>query len=129
MARVTQVNDIAVRFSQAAGAANTTLQTIQVTRKDGTPLAGRFPLDVWFTANLATLAETGTTYSGAVTATVGTIVNVVTAKKNLRCMTDANGRLTISIVDTENTEDFAVVQAYGLDPRVAISPAFTAWGE
>lgn len=129
MARLTTVNDIEIRFSQAAGAANVTLQTFQVSRRDGSPVPGRFPLKVWFTANLTTLAQTGTTYSGNVVATAGTIIDVLTAKKSLIAVTDADGKLTISITDSGETEDYAVVQDFGLSPVVSVSPAFTVWGE
>jgi hypothetical protein len=128
MARLLTVNDIGVKFSQAPDGTNEILLSFQVVDAANAPLSGRFPLDVWFTANLTTLAETGTTYSGAVTATAGTIVNVVTAKKNLRCVTNADGLLTIKIVDTGDTADYAVVQDFGLNSRLFVSPAFTDWG-
>lgn len=129
MARLTTVNDIRINFTQEPDGEDEILLNFQVSNAANEPVSGRFPLKVWFTASAATLAETGTTYSGNVTAEEGTIVKVVTAKKNLECVTDANGLLQIKIVDTGNTEDFAAVQAFGLDPRAFVSPAFTAWGE
>jgi hypothetical protein len=129
MARLTAVNDLDVKFTQAPDGENEILLSFQMVDSRGAPVSGRFPLHVWFTASTSTLAETGTTYSGAVTAEDGTIVRVATAKKNLECVTNADGLLTLKIVDTADTEDFAAVQAYGLNPRVFVSPAFTAYGE
>ena len=128
MARLTEVNDIAIKFTQEPDGENEILLNIQVVNTSREPLSGRFPLKVWFTANLTTLAETGTTYSGDVTAEEGSIIKVVTAKKNLECVTDANGLLQLKIVDTAETEDYAVIQAFGINPRVVISPAFVDWG-
>jgi hypothetical protein len=128
MARLTTVNDVSIKFTQAPDGEDEILLSFQVVDAANAPVSGRFPLDVWFTESLTTLAETGTTYSGAVTAAAGTIVNVVTAKKNLRCVTNADGLLTIKIVDTATTEDYAVVQDFGLNSRLFVSPAFDAWG-
>lgn len=128
MARVTTVNDYGIRFEQEPDGLNEILLTFQVVDSRNEPAAGRFPLKLWFTANLTTLAETGTTYSGDVTAEVGGIIKTVTAKKNFECVTNANGVLQIKIIDTGDTEDYAVVQGFFINPRLFVSPAFTEWG-
>ena len=129
MARLTTVNDVSVKFTQAPDGEDEILLNFQMVDSRGAPVSGQFAMEVWFTANLTTLAETGTTYSGAVTAEEGTLVKTVTAKKNFFAVTNAEGLLQIKIVDTGNTEDYAVVTRYGINPRVFVSPAFTAWGE
>ena len=129
MARLTTVNDIGIRFTQAAGDENQIILSFQVVDAANAPVSGRFPLHVWFTSNATTLIETASTYSGAVAATAGTLVKEITAKKNYDAVTNADGLLTISITATAEPADFAVVQDFGLNPRLFVSPAFAAWGE
>jgi hypothetical protein len=128
MARLTTVNDVSVKFTQAPDGNNEILLSFQVVDSRGAPASGRHLVMLWFTDSLSTLAETSATYSGAVTATAGTIVKTITAKKQFECVTNADGLLRIKIVDTGKTEDYAVTHVHGLDSRVAVSPAFTAWG-
>jgi hypothetical protein len=129
MARLLTVNDIGVRFTQAPGAEDVILLSFQVVDAANAPVSGRFPLHVWFTSNATTLVETASTYSGAVTATAGTLVKEITAKKNYDAVTNADGLLTISITASATPADFAVVQDFGLNSRLFVSPAFAAWGE
>jgi hypothetical protein len=130
MARLTTVNDIAIKFTQTASITeDQIILDFQVVDSRGAPASGRFPLKVWFTSNATTLIETASTYSGAVAATQGTLVKEVTAKKNYDAVTNADGLLRITIIASATPADFAVVHAYDLNPRVFVSPAFTAYGE
>jgi len=95
-----------VTFSAASGAANICNVTIQVVNNDGTALAGTRNLDLWVSdaatgAGLAAHANTS-----ELTCSTGTLLQVYSAGKAWRIMTDATGKAVAVITDTAKTAYF-----------------------
>lgn len=87
-----------------AGAANTTTCTLTVTDATGAAVAAIHTLDVWISDDTDGNGLTATAASGTLTATAGTILTALTAKKHIRANTNATGVLTLALVDSAKTQ-------------------------
>lgn len=87
-----------------AGAANTTTCTLTVTDAAGAAVAAIHTLDVWVSDDADGNGLTATAASGTLTATAGTILTALTAKKHIRANTSATGVLTLALVDSAKTQ-------------------------
>lgn len=87
-----------------AGAANTTTCTISVFDEARAAVTGIHTLNVWVSDDADGNGLTATAASGDLTATAGTILTAVTAKKHIIANTSATGVLTLSLVDTAKTQ-------------------------
>lgn len=93
-----------VTFSIAAGAANVCNVTGTVTDVSGNAVAETQVLLVWLSDAATGIGLTGTSASGTVTtATNGTDMGAITAKKALFVLTNASGVFTIEITDIAKT--------------------------
>lgn len=112
-----------------AASATTDGMDITVTCLDAT--GGRIPrmqmIDVWISEDSAGAGLTADSYSGTVTASVGTILTALTAKKHLRVLTAASGIAVITAVASANPVD-QYVAASAPNGRVFVSVASgTSW--
>lgn len=95
----------------SAGAANTMTITITVKDADAAAIAAIHNLEVWISDSATGSNLTSAAASGALTATTGAILTAITAKKHVHAVTDANGVLVLSLVDTaKSTGQYAVVK-------------------
>ena len=67
--------------------------------------AGVQNIEFWMSESATGIGLTGDTYSGALTAATGTILNVLTAKKHINVQTDATGLAVLLLVDSANPVD------------------------
>lgn len=108
---------VGASFTPAAGGANVSEVTIQVTDDEGEALAGVFGLDVWLSDAADGEGLTGTAASGTVTvkSSSGTVLGTYTAKKALRVQTKDDGTFILEITDTGKTGFYvaAIVPATG----------------
>lgn len=123
-AEVAQTATIAL----AAGATDT--MTITITLKDGfgNAFGQRHRVEVYLSDVSTGASLTNSSYSGALTATTGSILTAHTAKKHVTAVTNASGVLVLSLVDTAKpaTEYVVVVLP---NARLIISAASgTSWG-
>lgn len=93
-----------VTFAPAAGSANVSLVTIQVTDAAGAAIARNFEMLVYLSDSAAGDGLTTTTASGAVAAGAsGTDLSAKVSKKALDVLTDATGKYILSITDSGKT--------------------------
>jgi hypothetical protein len=108
-------------FTPAAGSANVSLVTLQVTDGNGNSVAGVFNFDIWLSDAATGAGLTATTASGAVGAGAsGADFGDYTAKKAKRVQTDATGKYILSITDTAKTGFYVAAQTPG-SRRAAVS--------
>lgn len=118
-AELTQVRPpINVRITLAASATTDGMEAaIQVIDRRGAPVAGVFPLEVYYSLDANGIGLTTTAYSGALTAVSnkGAILTALTAKKHVSAVTNASGLLTLLVVDSSNSavEYVCVKRPYG----------------
>jgi hypothetical protein len=113
-------------ITPAAGSANVSLVSIQLTDASGANLAVVVPVDVWLSDAATGIGLTGTTASGAVAAgTSGTDLGVLTTKKANRSITDATGLYILSITDSAKTGFFVCCSIPG-SGEIFVSAALTA---
>lgn len=86
---------------------------VTITAKDGTgaTVAKVTSFEFWFSDAATGAGLTADSFSGALTATVGTINSVLTAKKHVLVHTAATGIATLRIVDSANPTDVYPVVA------------------
>ena len=98
------VDDITIAY-----AASATTDGIEATYtvKDaaGTAIDAIHTLECYVSDDATGTGLTATAASGALTAATGTILTALTAKKHVMANTDANGVLTLLLVDSANTAD------------------------
>ena len=87
----------------SAGAATDEMD-ITITVKDaaGSTIAQPHILEVWITDSDTNFTITGTSASGALTAVDGAVLQEITAKKHITCITPATGVIILSLVDSAN---------------------------
>jgi len=88
----------------AAGATNKVAATISVLNEAGTAVTGIHTLNVYVSDDADGNGLTATSASGALTATTGTILTAVTAKKHIIANTSATGVLVLNLEDTAKTQ-------------------------
>jgi hypothetical protein len=93
----------------AAGAANTMTATIQVKDAKGANVLAPTVLEAFISTSATGQGLTATAASGSLTATTGAILTALTAKKHVKAITDANGALVLSLVDSAKTAGEYVV--------------------
>lgn len=97
-------------YSIAQGAtSNITAISIQMSDKNGNPVAGIQAFDIWLSDAATGIGLTATTASGGFAAGAsGTILGTLTTSKAIRAITDANGLFILNITDTAKTLFYAV---------------------
>lgn len=90
-------------FSVAAGSSNVANVTIQAANYEGNSIAGVRNILIWLSDSTSGIGVTSTTASGTVTATTGTDLVDLTAKKAKIIQTDATGKIVLAITDTAKT--------------------------
>lgn len=112
----------------AAGAANVMGITIQLKDALGTNLAERRRVEFYMSTDAEGDGLTGSTYSGDFAATTGVILSALTAKKHITGLTDATGKIVLTLTDTNKpaTERVCVVLPGGKLSVSAVSGA--NWG-
>lgn len=98
---------------------------ITVTMKDagGSTLAGVYILDLWMSEATTGIGLTGDTYSGDLTASTGTILGALTAKKAWRIQTAATGIFEAVLVASANPTDQYAAVSLPLTGNVIVSGA------
>ena len=102
----TQVGKIAGATIAYAAHASTTdglVATITLVDPDGNTVTGIHTLNVWISDDADGNGLTATSASGTLTATTGTILTALTAKKHIIANTAATGILVLLLVDSANT--------------------------
>lgn len=103
-----------VTVTIAAGATNKVATTISVLNEAGTAVSGIHVLNVYVSDAATGATITGTSASGALTATTGAVITALTAKKHIIATTSATGVLVLNLEDSAKTqgERFCVVDPY-----------------
>lgn len=108
-------------------AASTTTDgmTITITAKDGDgeTLPQVVVFDLWMSEAATGVGLTGDTYSGDLTASVGTILGALTAKKAWRVQTAATGIFTATLVASANPADQYAAASLPTTGAVVVSGA------
>lgn len=105
-AEINSLDDSATTVSIAYAASVTTdgiEATFTVKDAAGTAIDAIHNLECWISDDADGSGLTATSASGALTAATGTILTALTAKKHVSANTDANGVLTLLLVDSANT--------------------------
>ena len=105
-AELNQLDDIAADVTIAYAASATTdgvEATFTVKDAAGVAIDATHNLECWISDDADGSGLTATSASGALTAATGTILTALTAKKHVSANTDANGVLTLLLVDSANT--------------------------
>lgn len=105
-AELNLVDDMVASITVAYAASATTdgiEATLTVKDAAGTTIDAIHNLEVWISDDADGSGLTATAASGALTAVTGTILSALTAKKHVSANTDANGVLTLLLVDSANT--------------------------
>lgn len=112
----------------AAGASNVMGITIQLKDALGNNLAERRKVEFYMSTDDEGDGLTATTYSGDFAATTGVILTALTAKKHLTCLSDATGKVVLTLTATAKpaTERVVVVHPSGKVTVSAVSGA--NWG-
>lgn len=79
--------------------------TMYAVEPDGNRVFGARNFEWWISEAATGIGLTADSYSGAVTATTGTILTALTAKKHFLSLTDANGKFVGLAVDSANPTD------------------------
>lgn len=106
VAELNLVDDVCADITIAYAASVTTdgiEATLTVKDAAGTAIDAIHNLEVWISDDADGSGLTATAASGALTAATGTILTALTAKKHVSANTDANGVLTLLLVDSANT--------------------------
>jgi len=113
-----------------AGTTNTTTCTISVKDEAGNAVTGIHTLNVWVSDDADGNGLTATAASGTLTATAGTILTAVTAKKHIIANTSATGVLTLALVDSAKTqgERFCVTDPFTSQIVVGAATVTASYG-
>lgn len=116
-----------VTISYAASATTDGIEaTLTVVDSEGTAIPAIHALDVYVSDDADGSGLTATSASGALTAATGTILTAHTAKKHVQANTDANGVLTLLLVDSANTADERFCVISPVNGRAIIGAATVA---
>lgn len=95
-------NNVTISYA-ASGSTDGIEATYTVVDAAGTAIDAIHNLECWISDDANGSGLTATSASGALTAATGTILSAHTAKKHVSANTDANGVLTLLLVDSANT--------------------------
>lgn len=116
-----------VTIAYAASATTDGIEaTFTVKDADATAITAIHTLEVWVSDDADGSGLTATSASGTLTAATGTILSVHTAKKHVVANTDANGVLTLLLVDSANTADERFCVRNPLNSRAIVGDATVA---
>lgn len=116
-----------VTISYAASATTDGIEaTYTVVDAAGTAIAAIHNLECWISDDADGSGLTATSASGALTAAVGTILSAHTAKKHINANTDANGVLTLLLVDSANTAGERFCVRNPVNGRIIVGDATVA---
>tara|TARA_R100000808_G_C2130311_1_gene139651 strand:+ start:340 stop:774 length:435 start_codon:yes stop_codon:yes gene_type:complete len=111
----------------SAGASNVVTCTVTVKDSSGNTLAGVHKMDMIVTDSATNLTLTGTSASGSLAATTGTVLKAHTAKKHVTFITANTGIAEFTLTDTGKTEGELFAVFHGGGPGYSISsPTVTA---
>lgn len=99
----------------AGGANNHCRATITAKDAAGATVTGVQRVEVYISESATGIGLTADSASGALTAATGTILSVLTAKKHVIALTDANGVLVLDLEDSAEPADqyFVAVRPFG----------------
>lgn len=113
----------------AAGATNSINATITLKDDKGVTIAAVQNIEVYISEASTGIGLTGDSASGNLTASTGTILTALTAKKHIKALTDANGVLVLNLVDAAKPNDQRFVVVVPGTGRLVVSAASgTSWG-
>ena len=116
-----------VTISYAASATTDGIEaTMTVVDSNGDAIAAIHNLECYISDDANGSGLTATSASGALTAAVGTILSVHTAKKHVSANTDANGVLKLLLVDNSNTADERFCVKHPVVGKVIVGDATVA---
>lgn len=119
--------DVSVSISYAASTTTDGIEaTFQVVDGSGDSIAAIHTLNAWISDDANGSGLTATSASGALTAATGTILTALTAKKHVIANTDANGTLTLLLVDSANTADERFCVANPVSGKAIVGDATVA---
>lgn len=106
-----------------AASATTDGMDITITAKDAADatLDAVHALEVWMSEDASGIGLTADTYSGDLTASVGSILTALTAKKHWSVVTAATGIFTGTLVDSANPADQYVAVKNPFNGKVVVS--------
>lgn len=113
----------------AAGATNSINATITLKDDKGVTIAAVQNIEVYISEASTGIGLTGDSATGNLTASTGTILTALTAKKHIKALTDANGVLVLNLVDSAKPNDQRFVVVVPGTGRLVVSAASgTSWG-
>lgn len=95
-------------FTIAAGAANVAGITIQLKDSYGSNLDSAVMVNVWV-SGAATGLSLGTAPSTGFAATTGVVLHPASTKQAIQALTDATGKLVLTLTDTSKTTSYIAV--------------------
>lgn len=119
------VADITIAYA-ASGTTDGIEATLTVKDAAGTAIDAIHNLEVWISDDADGSGLTATSASGALTAATGTILTAYTAKKHVSANTDANGVLTLLLVDSANTAGERFCVRNPLNGKIIVGDATVA---
>lgn len=117
--------DVTISYA-ASGTTDGIEATFTVVDTAGTAIAAIHNLAVHISDDADGSGLTATSASGALTAATGTILTALTAKKHVLANTDANGVLTLLLVDSANTAGERFCVAHPNTGRLIVGDATVA---
>lgn len=121
----------ATTFTIALAASGTTNgMDVTITAKDGkgNTVAAPTPVSFWMSNATTGIGLTASAYSGAVTATTGAFLTVLTAKKQFSAVTAATGILAFTIIDTvKPATEYVAIEAPSRRSLVVSGASGTNW--
>jgi len=121
------LDEINVTISYAASTTTDGIEaTFTVVDQDGNAVSGIHNLECWVSDDADGSGLTATSASGALTAATGTILSAHTAKKHVSANTDANGVLTLLLVDSANTADERFCCKHPINSGIIVGDATVA---
>lgn len=118
-----------VTIALAAGASDAMEITVTVKDGFGKAVTGVRALDLWFSGHASSGAITGTSYSGTLVASTGSILTTVTSAKRFEVLTNSSGVFVGSLTATAKpaTEYVVVRRPFGGE-LVYSAASGTNWG-
>lgn len=118
-------NNVTISYA-ASGTTDGIEATFTVVDAAGTAIDAIHNLEVYISDDADGSGLTATAASGALTAATGTILTALTAKKHVIANTDANGVLTLLLVDSANTAGERFCVRNPLNGKIIVGDATVA---
>ena len=119
---------LTMTIALAAGATNHITATYTMKDMAGATVTGVQRIEAYISEGATGIGLTADSASGALTASTGTILTAITAKKHAICLTDANGVLVLDLEDTAEPTDQYFVGVRPFGSLVVSAASGTSWG-